>query len=164
MRSLGRRRTDPGANCLRPVSRPEAEHHRGDSIRRLTGREPARGHPGLAKSGFAVGVDRSHVAFRGFLPRKTTLRDLNETTVIAKPLLVHHRQALVKPRLRRPFRRTVQWGVQGPKPRAFFPSIGSARAVTGYAYRGTPQESSASAIPSKDENALKLLPNPVTLR
>jgi hypothetical protein len=28
----------------------------------------------------------SHVAFRGFLPRKTTPRDLFETTVIAKPL------------------------------------------------------------------------------
>jgi hypothetical protein len=28
----------------------------------------------------------SHVAFRGFLPRKTTPRDLYEPTVIAKPL------------------------------------------------------------------------------
>src|SRR5580692_1533313 len=37
-------------------------------------------------SGFAIGVDRSHVAFRGFLSRKTTPRDLYETTVIAKPL------------------------------------------------------------------------------
>ena len=37
-------------------------------------------------SGFAIGVDRSHVAFRGFLPWKTTPRDLYETTVIAKPL------------------------------------------------------------------------------
>jgi hypothetical protein len=28
----------------------------------------------------------SHIAFRGFLPRKTTPRDLYETTVIAKML------------------------------------------------------------------------------
>ena len=39
-----------------------------------------------ADSGFAMGVDGSHVAFRGFLPRKTTPRDLYGTTVIAKPL------------------------------------------------------------------------------
>jgi hypothetical protein len=37
-------------------------------------------------SGSASGVDRSHVAFRGFLPRKTTPRDFYETKVIAKPL------------------------------------------------------------------------------
>jgi hypothetical protein len=37
-------------------------------------------------SSFAIGVDRSHVAFRGFPPRKTTPRDFYETTVIAKPL------------------------------------------------------------------------------
>jgi hypothetical protein len=37
-------------------------------------------------SGFAIGVDRSQGAFRGFLPRKTTPRDLYETRVIAKPL------------------------------------------------------------------------------
>ena len=41
---------------------------------------------GSAYSGFAIGVDRSHVAFRGFLPRKTTPRDLYGTKVIAKPL------------------------------------------------------------------------------
>jgi hypothetical protein len=40
----------------------------------------------IRASGFAIGVDRSDVAFRGFLPRKTTPRDLYETTVIAKPL------------------------------------------------------------------------------
>ena len=37
-------------------------------------------------SGFAIGLDRSYVAFRGFLPRKTTPRDLYGATVIAKPL------------------------------------------------------------------------------
>jgi hypothetical protein len=35
-----------------------------------------------------MGVVRSHVAFRGFLPRKTTPRDLHQATVIAKPLNV----------------------------------------------------------------------------
>jgi hypothetical protein len=37
-------------------------------------------------SGFAIGVDRSEIAFRGFLSRKTTPRELFGTTVIAKPL------------------------------------------------------------------------------
>jgi hypothetical protein len=35
-------------------------------------------------SSFAIGVDRSHVAFRGFLPRKTTPRVLYQAAVIAK--------------------------------------------------------------------------------
>ena len=39
-----------------------------------------------ALSGIAIGVDRSHLAFRGFLPRKTTPREVYEATVIAKPL------------------------------------------------------------------------------
>jgi hypothetical protein len=39
-----------------------------------------------AYSGFAIGVDRSHGPFRGFLPRKTTPRDLYRGSVIAKPL------------------------------------------------------------------------------
>jgi hypothetical protein len=38
-----------------------------------------------SNSGFAIGVDRSERAFRSFLPRKATPRDLYETTVIAKP-------------------------------------------------------------------------------
>ena len=39
---------------------------------------PGRDRSGLRdrSSGFAIGVDRSRVAFRGFLPRKTTPRDL----------------------------------------------------------------------------------------
>jgi hypothetical protein len=37
-------------------------------------------------SGLAIGVDRSEEAFRGFLSRKTTPRELFGTTVIAKPL------------------------------------------------------------------------------
>ena len=35
---------------------------------------------------FANGVDRSNMPFRGFLPRKTTLRDLYQATVFAKLL------------------------------------------------------------------------------
>jgi hypothetical protein len=31
-------------------------------------------------------IEGSHVAFRGFLPRKTTPGDLDEITIIAKPL------------------------------------------------------------------------------
>jgi hypothetical protein len=34
-------------------------------------------------------IQGSHVAFRGFLPRKSTPRGLYETTVIAKPLYAH---------------------------------------------------------------------------
>jgi hypothetical protein len=37
-------------------------------------------------SGLAIGVDRNHGPFRGFLPRKTTPHDLYQATVIAKPL------------------------------------------------------------------------------
>jgi hypothetical protein len=37
-------------------------------------------------SSFAIGVDRSEKPFRGFLPRKTTPRDLYQATVIAKLL------------------------------------------------------------------------------
>jgi hypothetical protein len=40
---------------------------------------------GRGYSGFAIGVDRSQGPFRGFLPRKTTPRNLYEATVIAKP-------------------------------------------------------------------------------
>ncbi len=40
----------------------------------------------LGYSGLAIGVDRSEEAFRGFLSRKTTPRELFGTTVIAKPL------------------------------------------------------------------------------
>ena len=47
---------------------------------------PALGFRLLPLSGFAIGDDRSHRAFPGFLSRKTTPRDLCETTVIAKPL------------------------------------------------------------------------------
>ena len=38
------------------------------------------------KSSFAIGVDRSWRPFRGFLPRKTTPRDLYQATVIVKLL------------------------------------------------------------------------------
>src|ERR1700723_1712613 len=37
-------------------------------------------------SGLVIGADRSQAPFRGFLPRKTTPRDLYQATVIAKPL------------------------------------------------------------------------------
>ena len=37
----------------------------------------------IGASGFAIGVDRSHEAFRGFLPRKTTPRELYGAAVIA---------------------------------------------------------------------------------
>jgi hypothetical protein len=37
-------------------------------------------------SSLAIGVDRSEGPFRGFLPRKTTPRDLFQSTVIAKLL------------------------------------------------------------------------------
>jgi hypothetical protein len=43
-----------------------------------------RGGPAVAYSGFAIGADRSERASRGFLPRKTTPRDLYEAKVIAK--------------------------------------------------------------------------------
>jgi hypothetical protein len=39
-----------------------------------------------AISGIAIGVDRSHLAFRGFLPRKTTPREVYEATVIRNRL------------------------------------------------------------------------------
>ena len=39
----------------------------------------------VGHSGFAIGVDRSHGPFRGFLPRKTTPRDLFGATITAKP-------------------------------------------------------------------------------
>jgi hypothetical protein len=40
----------------------------------------------MAASRFAMGVDRRGRPFRGFLPRKTTPRDLYQATVIAKLL------------------------------------------------------------------------------
>ena len=40
----------------------------------------------LRSSSFAMGVDRSDKPFRGFLPMKTTPRDLYRTIVIAKLL------------------------------------------------------------------------------
>jgi hypothetical protein len=47
---------------------------------------PIRAQPRLIRlGGFAIGVDRSQGPFRGFLPRKTTPRNLYEATVIAKP-------------------------------------------------------------------------------
>jgi hypothetical protein len=48
----------------------------------IGGAEPCAQRP---YSGFAIGVDRSQGPFRGFLPRKTTPRDLYQATVIAKP-------------------------------------------------------------------------------
>jgi hypothetical protein len=47
---------------------------------------PLRGDQPQGYSGFAIGIDRSQGPFRGFLPRKTTPRDLYQATVIAKPL------------------------------------------------------------------------------
>src|ERR1700721_1500071 len=41
---------------------------------------------GITVGTFAMGVNRSHRPFRGFLPRKTTPRDLYRGTVIAKVL------------------------------------------------------------------------------
>jgi len=40
----------------------------------------------FGESSFAITVDRSDRPFRGFLPRKTTPRDLLQATVIAKLL------------------------------------------------------------------------------
>jgi hypothetical protein len=59
------------SNCMR-LSVKKAAHH-------CPRRVPRAGNPG------------SHVAFRGFLPRKTTPRDLHQATVIAKPLNVETR-------------------------------------------------------------------------
>jgi hypothetical protein len=37
-------------------------------------------------SGFTLGVDRSKRSLRGFLPRKTTPRDLGQAPSVVKPL------------------------------------------------------------------------------
>ena len=50
----------------------------------VTATEPAF----ALQSSFAIGVERSEGPFRGFLPRKTTPRDLYQATVIAKTALV----------------------------------------------------------------------------
>jgi hypothetical protein len=41
-----------------------------------------------ARISFAIGVDRSDRPFRGFLSRKTTPRDLYQTTVICETALI----------------------------------------------------------------------------
>src|ERR1700677_3558915 len=64
-------RSDSGTTGLSVKTTPRSRYHATVIAKRL--------------SGFAIGVNRSHGAFRGFLPGKPLLAVVYDATVIAKP-------------------------------------------------------------------------------